>query len=459
MFVSGQQELTQAEMIEDLEFLKGALTTTHPSFGRYTHPDSIYQKIEQLIQDVRNDELDYPFRVQVASVLNDIHCIHTYLFSDRVRKRDARKPTFIPLAVFFDGKDLWVSEVYLDSLKQIKGKRIDSIDHKPVRDIVKPILKYRSGDGTSDAFSQAYFNYRVNFSTLYRYYFQPDTLITMHLSSGDKPGKDVCIPYTNFTIKRKKDQSPKPIFRTRNRKFHLDSTLHIGILTISSFNPPKKSRRFYKDVISYLNDNDIQDLVIDLRNNTGGNIHEAERLLSYLIDTTMYYTLERKKTNLGKYGTFMSNWYLIANFFKRKVFSFDRRYRRDEWFVIDQKTKVNRRYHYDGQVYVLQNGLTSSSSTVTSSYLKKHIGATIIGGESGGGAYGNNGLFYATSKLPNSKIRIRMPQYWLDYHLGADNGRGVRPDIEIKYRIQDVLLERDLEMEQVRRIIIKNRNL
>ena len=115
--------------------------------------------------------------------------------------------------------------------------------------------------------------------------------------------------------------------------------------------------------------------------------------------------------------------------------------------------KPNRRVHFDGQVLLLTNGLSFSASSQTATYLKAVSNTISIGEETGGGAFANNGMQIPAFKLPASGLRIRVPQYHLDYRLGTDNGHGVMPDIPVQYQIEDVLNDRDLEWEAALRWI------
>ena len=100
---------------------------------------------------------------------------------------------------------------------------------------------------------------------------------------------------------------------------------------------------------------------------------------------------------------------------------------------------------------MITNGYSASSSSYLASLLKYKVKATVIGEESGGGAAGNNGLYYTTVHLPNSKIRVRIPYYWLNYQLIPDKGRGVMPDVPLNYDVNLLKEQKDLEMDWVKK--------
>ncbi len=459
--IIGQAELSPQEKVEDVSYLSGALLEAHPSAGRYTTVEAVMSLAQSLKEAVSFGKEKFSFRLAVAHIVARMHCVHTSLLSaKRITKKYLRKhglPAVLPVQTWYDGEELWLAHVFLDTLRDLKGMRVDSIDHKPVGEVMEALMKYRSGDGYGDAFMRATINRSVQFSLLYKQYYQPDTAIYM---SGTVRGerKTALVPFRKMKIPVLRRSVKNPLFETPNHSFYLDSQSMAAVLRIESFNPQRKTRRFYRNLFSWLEENRVTDLVIDLRGNSGGNINEAKRLLTYTQDTTVFYTLEKQRQKLCRYGTFMSNYYAFADFIRRRVFSCAKRYRKDGRFILEQRKKPRKKHRFKGQIYILQDGFTASSSSFVSAYLDQNANAIVIGTESGGGAAGNNGLLYATSKLPNSRIRVRLPQYWLNYHLKPDRGRGVVPDIPVHYTIDDVMAHRDLEMQVVRSIIKKNKS-
>jgi len=451
-----QGNLSMKEKMDDIDYLKNALLFAHPSTGRYTPKDTIISQLDELKRSVDSDAQSAAFRLEIARIVSQMKCVHTsVLRGNQGSRKSIRKmgpPSIMPVQFFYDGTDLWVAKSYFDSLKMIEGMRVDSLDRRSVSEIMDRIMGFRSGDGYSPVFMQTMINWKVNFSSLYKAYYQPDSIVTAVLSKNSER-RIVRIPFAQTKIPATGKPSQDLIFSTPNHRFWMDSISGAGVLRIAAFNPQKKVNRFYRNIFNYLSEHEIKNLIIDMRWNTGGNIHEAEKLLSYTVDTTVFFTLERSKSALGRYTTFMSNYLAFMNFMKRKVISFARRYRQGELFILEQKTKPQKKNRFTGNVYVIQNGFTASSGSFVSTYLKEHVQAIIVGTESGGGAAGNNGLFYATSKLPNSKIKVRMPQYWLNYHLIPDKGRGVLPDIPVRYSIDDIMRKKDLEMVEIRKLI------
>lgn len=81
---------------------------------------------------------------------------------------------------------------------------------------------------------------------------------------------------------------------------------------------------------------------------------------------------------------------------------------------LERKTfKPKTKNNFKGKVYILTNGPTFSASALFCNAMKGQPGVTLVGEETGGGWYGNNGIIIPDIVLPNTKIRVRLPLFRL----------------------------------------------
>ena len=114
----------------------------------------------------------------------------------------------------------------------------------------------------------------------------------------------------------------------------------------------------------------------------------------------------------------------------------------------------NETNHFNGQVYVLTNGLTFSASSLFCNAVKGQQNITLVGEETGGGWYGNSGIIIPDIILPNTKLRVRLPFFRIvQYNHIAQKGTGVMPDIFIGPVLKDVVNGIDTKMERVKKMI------
>lgn len=195
-------------------------------------------------------------------------------------------------------------------------------------------------------------------------------------------------------------------------------------------------------------------LVIDMRDNTGGSFSSSVNLIRHVADKPFSMRVHRRLFRSWRHQSLLNHWNRFNAFLMFDVFNPNPRWIKDGKMVYKLKYKPYRKCrHFDGQVFVLTNGLSFSASSQTATYIKELSDAIIIGDETGGGAAANNGMQIPLFKLPESGLRVRVPQFHLDYRLGPDYGRGVMPDIPTHYTIEDILGNRDLEWEAVYRQI------
>jgi C-terminal processing protease CtpA/Prc len=87
-------------------------------------------------------------------------------------------------------------------------------------------------------------------------------------------------------------------------------------------------------------------------------------------------------------------------------------------------------------------------------YLKFKQRAVFIGEETGGAIEGCNAGITPYYKLPNTKIKVRIPAFRIINDVSPQiTGRGILPDYPITYSIKDILARRDLELIKVKELI------
>ena len=123
---------------------------------------------------------------------------------------------------------------------------------------------------------------------------------------------------------------------------------------------------------------------------------------------------------------------------------------RDEIHYYQPKTKN----HFDGNIYILQGGLSFSAATMFVSNLKDQKNVCVIGEETGGGNYGNTAMYLPTVILPNSNLRLVLPLYRLVINASKQkDGRGILPNILIPPSSIAIKQGIDLKMVAVKKMI------
>ena len=115
--------------------------------------------------------------------------------------------------------------------------------------------------------------------------------------------------------------------------------------------------------------------------------------------------------------------------------------------------KPKTKNHFSGHVYFLTGGNTFSASTLAMQAVMGQSNVTVVGEETGGGAYGNNAWLIPDVTLPNTKVRFRLPLFRLVINRDAQKGRGIFPEVEALPTVSAIRQSKDYKMEKVLELI------
>jgi hypothetical protein len=454
---------TPTQLREDFTFLRKCLEESHPGLYWYTPKDSLNQVFDTFAKTLEKDMTDRQFRNGLFPVVAQIRCGHSSLSNSKARAKYLKnsKSKYIPFDVFSIDNQLFVKENASKDSSIKKGTEILQVNG--VRS--KELIENMANSFLSDGYNKTHKKYIASrhFQSWYpRLNEEKDTFNIVLKDSllQEKMLNFPAIVAKEFPFER--DQKKvKPSILYSNKKvntFFLDpKNPKIAVLRVGGFTP-FGYWKLYRKSFKYLEKNKIEQLVLDLRGNGGGMIFHPGHLLSYLIkeqEVVHIYRSNKKpsfieKTN-GKGKSLRITNRLFPLLPKKTGVT---TVKNDSIFDIFLKTKVRKKYHYNGKLYVLIDGGCFSATALTAAFLKKNKRATFIGEETGGGEKGCNAMVMSNLELPNTKLQYRFPFFRVEHQLTPEKvGRGVFPDIYIKYDVKSVLENKDLEMEKVRSLV------
>jgi len=434
------QKISKSTVLTDLAFLNEAVVNGHPV--NYNRTDRI--SIDSLLQRVNALEEDsisvFRYRFILGSALQQIGCVHTSV-TENPLVAPFRRSSWFPLKVMNVDNRLFVAERTDSLYRSLAGKELLAINGVSAAIVLKDLLCYSASDGGGKAFVQDHI--RIIMPALLPLYFGYPESYTLRFA-------DDTVTLREATVLRPEavNKDVVPLLSNNGNTFTVNGKT--GVLKLTSFS--KSDRPFYSDVFEQLEKATVSNLIIDLRGNTGGNRKAAVMLTRHLVDTTFSYAilqphLKTRKylDGKGKFFLFLAKLrYNVGNVFKGRSTPLGREFAY--------------RYHplkstYEGTLYVITDGLTGSSSTFVTSWLKHYTGAVFVGRQAGGGYNGNNGGTFPTITLPESGIQITFPAYRLILDRTSENARGIVPDIPVSYSIEELLQGNDKEMETIFRLL------
>jgi len=458
-------KIAPALLINDLQTLHKILEQNHPSMYWYTPKDSMDFYFSSALASVKDSMSAWAFKNVVASYLTNIKCGHTSVhFSPKLTKQYAnyRFPQFpLQLKVWKDSAVVIWNLHLKDSIFK-RGTVVTGINQLPIKHLVDSMYGIISTDGNSINFkSQVLTN---NFAGWYKARFgDADSVYQISYidSAGNaktssilayvppKPKKDSLPSSTAIS----KPKAPK-IVAPKKWTLLIDSSANTAFMNLSSFSG-SGLRKFIRQSFRTIKTRGVKNLVVDIRNNGGGNIKNSTRLSQYISDHSFKIADSVVASNRGMSKVPFSNFFnvvyykLAKTLISKKEADGKFHFKRFEKHYYNPITKN----HFDGSVYILQGGYTFSASTLFTSPLMNQKNITIVGEESGGGYYGNSAMMIPKIKLPHSQLLFRLPLYRLVMDKTRPKGGGVMPDVLVDPSSYAIKQGFDIKLETVKKMI------
>jgi len=448
---NGQETVYSREQIkEDIQFLQVNLLDKQPNLYVYSSKaliDSFFDSLYNHLPASMTELETYQYITPICAKIKDGH---TLLFpSEATLAFHNTHSLYFPFKMYWNGEKMYVELNYATDDELPPGAEILNINGVPVKTVMADCLNRMMRDGHNRSYPVWVLNNWFNEYYSYFYGHPTEFSIDYQLNGGLQQTKTVKALSKANIFANRKDRYPKATF---SRDFnplpgtgitlHIDSSLSLAVLTIKTFDKAVLKNTYgqsfkstIKPYFEKINTANVNNLVLDLRNNQGGDIRNGQYLLQYLMNKPFqlvsgYYkvrnpqaaTEAQRNTRCGgnSMGTFQP---------------------------LDQA--------FQGQLFVLINGGSFSNSAIVSSALKFYGRGIFIGEESGGNKNVIDG-YEKNMVLPHTKIRIALPTRQFDLRERDKNtGQGILPDVAIQPTIDDLIAGKDRAMEQVIRMINK----
>jgi len=410
-----------AELLrQDLRILIDSLKKDHPGLYRYRTREDMNGVFDSCLASIHDSMTATDFYALACYLIASIEDGHTNCKLPRQVMNDYKSTVkLFPAFVLFIH-----NRAFIYCCKQypgLAGAELLSIDYHPMEDITRRLFSYIPSDGSI----QSRKNWEIGdgFPFFYNFLYGAANSFTIRyqLSTGEKRSATLQADLLDSFI------CPPPFKRPTD---YLQLTYQpgkIALLTIKTFydgflqQTNENFGQFLDSAFKDLKEKGVQKLIIDLRSNQGGNDENGSLLYAYLSQQPFRYYASLESTT-GKFPesrhTNLSLQFPRSNNYKGKV-----------WFLID--------------------GRSFSATAEFAAVARSNDRGLFVGEETGGGYYGNTSGSDATVNLPNTHISCRIPmvKYTLAVKQAAFKDRGILPDHEIYRSIQDILTNKDSQLE------------
>lgn len=448
-----QKKYSVAQILNDIDYTEKYLIKFHPDPFRYISKDSLHAFVLYTKSKIDTPLTEMQVRFYIKRIVAKIGCGHTDVGASKKYSKAVIKLNrpILPLNTFVvDSNRLFIlNNLSKDSTIEA-GDEILTIDHRPVKNILSTLYSITTSDGYNTTYKKQgirfyWFKYYYSFC----YGFKPQYLVKLkHHNNSITTHTLAAISSLKDTVILPKKDTVICIAKTKTCNYSmLKDDKSIAVLDINGFKG-LYWRRFFRNSFQDIKKKKIENVVIDLRDNGGGQINDGLNFLSYLIKEPLIIPFDRKPNLMmfnPRYKMGIGS-RITPLVFSTLMPSLPKHGRFRHYFIRFPKKKNA----FSGQVYVLVNGKSFSMSAIAASYLKYKANAIIIGEETGGNIAGSNAVVSGKIILPHTQIQIYIPMYHLYHDINVKNeGRGLMPDYSTQYSKDDILNGVDMDLIKV----------
>lgn len=188
---------------------------------------------------------------------------------------------------------------------------------------------------------------------------------------------------------------------------------NIGYITLNMYGETTSSE--FKKILQNLVDQDIQGLILDVRDNGGGYLQSAVEILSEFIPDGEIVVQTRYRDTLFNKNYYSSN------------------------------TQT-----FDKPIVVLVNGNSASASEITAGTLREYNKAIIVGQKT----YGKGSVQQPFEMKSGSLLKLTIANWYTPKGRSIEKN-GIEPDIEVSFQPEDYENEYDRQLEEAKKVLQK----
>ena len=456
------REMSPAEMQADFDLMRRALEEAHPGLYRYSTKAEMDRWFDGQRAKLSGAMTKGKFEAVLAETVAQIRCGHTSMKPDAETEAAMKNARKLPLRVLVEGQRLMVLfNDTPDDRTICPGMEIVEINGHKAADLINRFLPLASTDGDIQTGKR-----RGIAGRFAQYYWwiveRPDDFT---VKATDTPGKIVTAKLTGVTDEeRKKNQNPvndpmkaaagKLMNEPReNLSLRFLKDPQVAAIRVRYFvgdNFPQLVEKTFKT----LREKGTETLILDLRDNGGGDDMYGALLVSYLTDKPFRYfdhiNVKTITPSFKEHTDLKVDAKALARFREGSTPNPAGGYLLTPKMHPGLAEQQPGKHPFLGKVFILIDGGTFSTAADFCAVVHHLKRATVVGEETGGGYYGNNSGMMPTLTLPNSKVKVRLPlyEYWNAVDGYDGKRRGTRPDYVVELKTADVLRGVDGQLDR-----------
>jgi len=420
--ISGENKTTEGitkiyalkDYQEDFNQMVELLLKKHPQPFEFISEDSLKNLINLKYDEITDSTTMGRFLWICREVAAAINCGHTEAWSFEVYRVPISM--VFPVNVRYVGSKLYVIDAKNNSNSLTVGDEILTINGVDAKTLQEAIFKHHPSDGYNESSKQEGTN--LLFGPYCSMYYNFPKAYTVTVNKNESIDEISLVEAENL--------NPTRTFLDNCENqlcFDMNNESNTATITIRSFGYYKKQFPIFKSFIDscflQVKENEIQNLIIDLRNNGGGDPFCSSYLLQYIANKPFTY-------------------------FHKDV----------KWYSKLKKTIQPNPNGFKKKPYILTNGLCFSTTGHFCSIVKENNFGIIVGDETGGTYTCNDNSKIYT--LKNTKVLFKVARNtYKTTAITLTNKHGIIPDHYVIPDLDNILKNTDTVLNYTLRFIEK----
>lgn len=441
-----------AELREDFAIARHAYEEGHPGLYRFESKRTLDRAFAEAGQKLDRPMTATEFWRVLAPLVASFRCGHSRAeIPDTLVKVLNSTRRLLPLQVrVLDGR-LWIVRDLATEGERLAGRELLAVNGVPARQLLETMLAASPRDGFGETMAPQSLR-RFRFAGLLERLWAFDG--AYEVTVRDDRGRSERVTLAGAPLSalqaRLKARHPEDVGALRG-EFELLDGGRIGRLRLAGFGGTVSDsdttdiRTFFARSFAAMRERGTRTLVLDLRDNGGGEDALGKILFAYLVDRPFPYYDDLLLSGRG----FSFERY-VADFDSVSAGKCERRADGTWHFTGHPNWGTQRPLepHFGGRVIALMNGASFSTTCEFLSHLRDAHRATFVGEESGGAYVGNTSGRVLRVTLPHTHVQVGVPILRYDLAVAPVKpfGRGILPDVPVEPTIADLVAGRDAEL-------------
>jgi len=456
-----QAPLNPLHLQADYQILVEALKEANPNLYRYRTRQDLDSLFNAGFCKLREPTTYLEFVQEISKVFNTMACGHSsWSHSAAFQKYRRKEMRFFPLTIIALDQKFYLDQNYSASPNLDRGIEILSINGRSSSQIITKLRQHMYQDGHSSITGEPEIS--LYFPNAYSNFIAQEDSFELEVLGHDGSRETLTVAAetkAHIDSLQTLHNRRKPNFGIPLR-FEIDGEANTAIYTIKwfrkeymqSYNQDFES--FTDSIFKEIKQQNIQNLIIDLRGNHGGWTAYGKFLFSYFIKEPQdfIFKVEFAKTDSFNFAPLIISDQGIVD---------SMQFQRNAEGLLEWSNYPNARVQphpeasFDGNVYILLDEESRSCSMAFASMMRSHTNAKFAGGPAGAAQCGS-GAMLMSFQLPYTGIGIHTSTAKYSFAVkNPHDAKGILIDYPAQATIEDLLEGRDRDMQMLRSMIRK----